>query len=99
MACKLFKPVWLLGLVALFFAGHPAFAQGEAASPTAVVERLHAALIDCMKSGKTASVDERSKRLEPVVKETFDLTSMARVSTGIAWQKMSEEDHARILGA
>jgi phospholipid transport system substrate-binding protein len=98
MAAKLFKPVWLLSLVALFFTV-PAFADTDAASPTGVVERLHAALLDSMKSGKTANVDERRKRLDPVIKDTFDLNSMARVSTGVAWQKMSEDDRARILAA
>ncbi len=69
------------------------------ASPTAVVERFHAALIDNMKGGKVLGFDGRRAKLDPVVKATFDIAAMARISAGAAWQKMSEAERAEIIAA
>jgi phospholipid transport system substrate-binding protein len=99
MGRKLFKPVWLLGLFALACVAGQAFAATDPASPTAVVERFHAALLEGMKGGKAMGFDGRRQRLEPVIKDTFDLAGMTRVSTGAAWQKMSDADRARIVAA
>jgi phospholipid transport system substrate-binding protein len=89
--------VCLLGLMGIV----PAHTAGaaEAATPAQVVEKFHGRLIDNMKTGKDLGYDGRVAKLEPVVKETFDLTNMARVSTGAAWQKMSEADRAAIVAA
>src|SRR5436190_10030472 len=75
--------------------------QTHAADPaaTAAVERFHAALLDNMKAGKTRSYEDRRKVLEPVVKDSFDLAVMARLSTGAPWQKLSEADRAKIVAA
>jgi phospholipid transport system substrate-binding protein len=52
-----------------------------------------------MKEGKTLGFAGRKQRLEPVIKDVFDLPAMARVSTGGAWLKLSEEDRGRVIAA
>lgn len=96
MIRRLFKALWLFGLVAGFM-GSSAHAQD--AAPTAVVEKFHTALIDAMKQGKALGFDGRMAKLSPLVMETFDIPAMARISTGAAWQKMSETERAEVTKA
>ena len=85
--------LWLLGLGG-------GFAQAaEPSLPTAAVERFHGALLANMKEGKTLGFEGRKQRLDPVIRGTFDLPAMARVSTGVAWQKLAEGDRARVIAA
>jgi phospholipid transport system substrate-binding protein len=89
--------LWLFSLGGL--ATQAPAQAADVAPPTAAVERFHGALIANMKEGKALSFEARKQRLEPVIKEVFDLPAMARVSTGGAWQKLSEEDRARVIAA
>src|SRR4029077_5433834 len=41
----------------------------------------------------------RKQKLESVIKDTFDLSAMARVSTGGAWLKMPEDERAQVVAA
>lgn len=93
MILRLFMGVWLLGLGSLFTLG-----SARAAEPqTATIERFHAALIDNMKNGKALGFEGRRAKLEPIIKETFDIPTMARISTGAAaWTKLSDADKAAI---
>ncbi len=89
------------GLAAVIFGlglGSAASAQ-DAATPKAVVERFHFALIDGMKKGKELGFAGRHAKLEPVVREAFDAEAMARISTGAAWAKMSDAEHGEIVAA
>ena len=91
---KLLTALWIVSS-GPFVPAHAA----EIAVPTAVVERFHAALIDNMKMGKALNFDGRRIKLEPLVKATFDMPFMARISTGAAWQKMTEAEHIDITAA
>lgn len=93
---RIFMGVLLLGLSGLLAPG-----SGEAAEPqTAIIERFHGALVDNMKNGKALGFEGRRAKLAPVVSETFDIPTMARISTGAAaWAKMSEADKAAIIEA
>lgn len=73
-----------------------AYAADEA---TAVVDKLHGVLLSNMKDASTLKFSGRRDRLAPVVHETFDLETMARVSTGATWQKISESDRAEVVDA
>lgn len=92
----LFRTLWLFGLVATFTVGS---AHAQDAAPTAVVEKFHRALIDAMKQGKALGFDGRMAKLSPLVTETFDIPAMARISTGAAWQKMSETERTEVTKA
>jgi phospholipid transport system substrate-binding protein len=98
MVRSLFMGLWLLGLGILTLGSPPGAAQ-DVASPTTVVERVHATLIDNMKQGKALGFEGRRAKLEPVVKASFDLPAMARISTGGGWQKMSEAERADVVAA
>ena len=66
-------------------------------SPTQVVEKLHGALLQSMKEGPKLGFEGRVKLLDPVVRDCFDLKTMARVATGAGWSKLSDADQARIV--
>jgi phospholipid transport system substrate-binding protein len=100
MFLKISKPVWLFSLLAVCFTlglGLIPPAVAQTATPTAVVEWFHAALIENMKAGKTRTFEARRARLDPVVRDVFDLATMTRVSTGGAWQKMPEDDRQKLI--
>jgi phospholipid transport system substrate-binding protein len=61
------------------------------------VEKLHGALLQVMKEGPKLGFEGRRKVLDPVVRETFDLKTMARVATGSGWSKLTEADQTRIV--
>lgn len=88
----------LIVLALLGLAGAPARAA-DVASATAAVERFHGVLIANMRDGKTVGFEGRKQKLEPVIKDTFDLPSMARVSAGAAWTKMPEEERSKVIAA
>ena len=68
-------------------------------APTAAVDKLYGALLANMKDAAALKFEGRRMRLAPVVREVFDLETMARVSTGAAWQKMSVQDRADVVDA
>jgi phospholipid transport system substrate-binding protein len=96
----------LLAAGCLLAAGHPAAAlppaAAEAAEPdaeaapadsaTEVVERLHAGLLDSMKSSDELGFQERFDRIRPVVEETFDVDFMGSKSVGRHWKKLTPEE-------
>lgn len=86
-------------VLALLGLGATPAAAADTASATAAVERFHGVLLANMKDGKALGFDGRKQKLEPVIKDTFDLTAMARVSTGAAWAKMPEDERARVVAA
>jgi len=72
-------------------------APDAASTPTQVVERLHGALLGAMKDGSKLGFEGRRTSLDPVVRETFDLKTMARVATGPGWSKLSPTDQERVV--
>ncbi len=93
---SLFMKLWLLGLVAVTFSSA---VMAQDAGPTAAVERFHTTLIANMKNGKALGFDGRNAKLSPVVKDTFDIPAMARISTGSAWAKMPPAEQMQISDA
>jgi phospholipid transport system substrate-binding protein len=94
----------LAGILALLLLQAPAFAeqakppsQPQAAEAIAVVERLHAVLIEVMKEADALGYQGRYDRFSPVLQELFDLPFMAEKSVGRHWKTMSEEDRATLV--
>jgi phospholipid transport system substrate-binding protein len=75
-----------------------AWAQ-SGASASAVVESLHGALLQAMKGGSKLGFKGRRDLLDPVVRQAYDLTAMARVASGAGWQKMSEDERSQVAEA
>lgn len=78
-------------LVALLMG--PGLARPEPdASATAVVERLHETLLSLMREADALGFEGRYRRLEPVLRQTFDLSFMAEKAVGRHWRELSEEE-------
>lgn len=83
----------LLGLSVLFQVVSSAAAQ--TASPQAVIEALHAKLLEAMTGEVAADFQGRYDLLAPVLQATFDYGSMAEVAVGRFWKDFSVEEQAR----
>ena len=93
MISRLLAAVLLLGL-----AGHGAARSAEA-TPSEIVERLNATLIEVMQGADTLGFQGRYERLAPVLSTTFDFPLMARVSAGRRWRDLGAATRARYLTA
>src|SRR5262245_33230544 len=60
------------------------------ASSSGTVQGLYDALLGAMKNGRTLGQSGRFTQLEPVIRRSFDLATMARLSVGPSWAGMSE---------
>ncbi len=67
------------------------------ATPTQVVERLHAALLSVMQHADELGYQGRYRRLEPVLRRTLDLQFMASKAAGRYWKEFGEKDRQRWL--
>jgi len=74
-----------LGLAMLSYPVHAAPASGGDA-----VQGLYDALFSTMKNGRTLGQSGRFTQLEPVIRRTFDIPTMARLSVGSSWASLSE---------
>ncbi len=71
----------------------------QANSPTEVVDRFHAALLDNMKQGAELSCAKREARLSPVVASTFDTPFLSRLILRKQWATLSAEQQAKFIKA
>jgi phospholipid transport system substrate-binding protein len=82
-------------VMALAILPHPTFAAPASGSDT--VQGLYDTLLNTMKNGRTLGQSGRFVQLEPVVRRTFDIASMARLSVGPSWAKMSESQRQQVI--
>jgi phospholipid transport system substrate-binding protein len=73
----------------------PAYAALTSGGDT--VQGLYDALLSTMKSGRTLGQSGRFARLEPVIRRTFDITTMARLSVGSSWATLSETQRRQVV--
>jgi phospholipid transport system substrate-binding protein len=74
-----------LGLSMLSCPLHAASASGGDA-----VQGLYDALLSTMKNGRILGQSGRFTQLEPVIRRSFDIASMARLSVGPSWASLTE---------
>ena len=91
-------PVWKavalgagIGLAMLSYPVHAAPASGGD-----TVQGLYEALLSTMKNGRTLGQSGRFTQLEPVIRRTFDIPSMARLSVGPSWATLSEAQRQQV---
>ena len=78
----------------------PCAAQAQASDPAAQqVQRFDDTLLATMKQGRSLGFQGRYRRLEPAVKETFDLPLMIRFAVGTSWSTISPLDQSALLTA
>jgi len=75
----------------LIFSAAVLRAEGEPKeTATAVVNRVQAALIDVMKNAEKLGINGRIEKLDPMVRSTHKLATVARVALGKNWAQLTE---------
>ena len=80
-----------LGLSMLSYPVHAA-----PASSGDTVQGLYDVLLNTMRNGRTLGQSGRLTQLEPVIRRTFDIPSMARLSVGPSWASLSEAERQQV---
>jgi len=80
-----------LGLAMLSYPVHAAPVSGGN-----TVQGLYDALLATMKNGRTLGQSGRFTQLEPVIRRSFDIPAMARLSVGPAWASLSEAQRQQV---
>ncbi len=60
------------------------------------VESLYDALLSTMKNGRTLGQSGRFTQLEPVIRHSFDIASMARLAVGPSWAGLTEAQRQQV---
>jgi phospholipid transport system substrate-binding protein len=81
-------------MMAIGAAAAPSFAAPGSGSAT--VQDLYDALLSTMKNARTLGESGRFTQLEPVIRRSFDVQNMARLSVGPAWTGMNEAQRQQI---
>ena len=91
-------PMWKAAAVAagLGLAMLSAGADAAPASGGDTVRGLYDALLGAMKNGRTLGQSGRFTQLEPVIRRSFDIPAMARLSVGPSWASLSEGQHQQV---
>jgi phospholipid transport system substrate-binding protein len=97
-------PVWKAVNLAAMFGLSMAMAMatvlyGADAAPASgsdTVQGLYDVLLRTMKNGRTLGQSGRFTQLEPVIRRTFDIPSMARLSVGSSWATLSEAQRQQV---
>jgi len=79
--------------------GLSTFSYTADAAPTGgsgTVQGLYEALLSTMKSGGTLGGSGRFAKLAPVIRSSFDVASMARLSVGPSWNGLSEAQRQEV---
>jgi phospholipid transport system substrate-binding protein len=61
------------------------------------VQGLYDALLGTMKNGRTLGQSGRFTQLEPVIRRSFDIPSMARLSVGPSWNELNEAQRRQVI--
>jgi phospholipid transport system substrate-binding protein len=64
--------------------------------PRAVIEALHVALLDSMRNAAELGYQGRYRKLEPVLRKSYDFPFMTRIAVGHDWTGLSPSDQARL---
>jgi phospholipid transport system substrate-binding protein len=89
--CKAATLTAVLGLAMVAYPAHAAPASGRD-----TVQSLYDALLSTMKNGRTLGQSGRFTQLEPVIRRTFDIPSMARLSVGSSWASLPEAQRQQV---
>jgi phospholipid transport system substrate-binding protein len=91
-------PVWkamALGAgIGLAMLSYPVHAAPASSGDT--VQGLYDALLTTMKNGRILGQSGRFAQLEPVIRRTFDIPSMARLSVGSSWATLSDAQRQQV---
>jgi phospholipid transport system substrate-binding protein len=80
-----------LGLSMLSYPVHAAPSSGGD-----TVQGLYDALLNTMKNGRTLGHSGRFAQLDPVIRRSFDIAAMARLSVGPSWSGLTEAQRQQV---
>src|SRR6516164_10502089 len=83
------KAVLLSAGLALGMLSYPVHATPASGGDT--VKRLYDTLLNTMKNGRTLGQSGRFAQLDPVIRRSFDIAEMARLSLGRSWTSLSDD--------
>jgi phospholipid transport system substrate-binding protein len=91
-------PAWKAATLAavLGLAMVPYPAQAAPGSGGDTVQGLYDALLNTMKNGRILGHSGRFTQLDPVIRKTFDIPSMARLSVGSSWASLTEAQRQQV---
>src|SRR5216684_139535 len=91
-------PAWkAAGVAALLALAMPYPLHAAPASGGDGVQGLYDALLSTMKNGRVLGQSGRFTQLEPVIRRTFDIPAMARLSVGPSWASLSEAQRQQVM--
>src|SRR5215472_14928318 len=61
------------------------------------VQGLYDALLNTMKNGRILGQSGRFTQLEPVIRRSFDIASMARLAVGASWGGLTEAQRQQVI--
>lgn len=77
----------------------PISTDAAAGPPTDVVRNFYNVLLDVMQHASALGPRGRYQKLEPVVRGTFDVPFMSRLSIGPSWNRLTPEQKGRAVQA
>ncbi len=89
------KVVGLAVLLVLLVPSHRADAM--AADGRNTVQGFYDALLNTMKNGHSLGQSGRFAQLDPIVRRTFDIAAMARLSVGPPWSSLTETQRREVI--
>ena len=93
------KPVRFGFLLAAWLIFPLSEAPATTGAPTDVVRNFYGVLLDIMQHAAPLGPKGRYQKLEPVVRGTFDVPFMARLSVGPTWRSLTAEQKRRAVQA
>ncbi|NQU59755.1 MAG: ABC transporter substrate-binding protein [Rhodospirillales bacterium] len=94
---RLFFPAHLL--VLFFFLWGPLPTEAAGPSPSDLVEKFQANLLEVMKEAESSNVRQRFDHLSPIVEETFHLPLMIQIATGSYWKEATTSERIELVRA
>jgi len=94
MTTPLWKAVAFVGGLVLGVYSDPLHAAPPRGGDT--VQGLYDALVSTMKNGRALGQSGRFTQLEPVIRRSFDIAAMARLSVGPAWASLAEAQRQQV---
>ena len=90
----LWKAVAFAAGVGLSMLSYSVYAAPSSGGDT--VQGLYEVLVNTMKNGRTLGPSGRFAQLQPVIRRSFDIAAMARLSVGPTWADLSEGQRAQL---
>jgi phospholipid transport system substrate-binding protein len=75
----------------------PTSSSAEDSGVQAIVQRLNTTLLDVMQSADALGYDGRYKKLDGVLRDTFDFAFMTKIAIGRAWNDLERDQRAELV--